>query len=54
MARVNQRFIESYLYNKLFKAVKSLNEVHDALDSSEKELKAEIKSISEKITRLEI
>jgi hypothetical protein len=54
MARINQKFIESYLYNKLMEAVKPLNQVSDALDSSEKELKAEIKGIVEQITRIEI
>ena len=54
MARISQKFIESYLYNKLIKAVQILNEVSDALDSSEKELKEEIKGITQQITRLEI
>ena len=54
MARINQKFIESYLYNKLLASAQILNEVNDALDNSEKELKAEIKSISEQITRIEI
>lgn len=54
MARISQKFIESYLYNKLIKAVQILNQVSDALDVSEVELKAEIKGIVEQITRLEI
>ena len=54
MARISQKYIESYLYNKLMKAVQILNELSDALDSSEKELKAEIKGIVQQITHLEI
>ena len=54
MARINQKFIESYLYNRLLEAVQVLNGVSDALDSSEKELKKELKGIIQQITRLEI
>jgi hypothetical protein len=54
MARINQKFIESYLYHRILEAIKLLNEVGSALDSSEKELKEELKGIIQQITRLEI
>jgi len=54
MARINQKFIESYLYSRILEVLKILNEVGSALDSSEKDLKEEIKGIIQQITRLEI
>ncbi|HXX53167.1 MAG TPA: hypothetical protein VEI28_01210 [Thermodesulfovibrionales bacterium] len=54
MARIKQQYIESYLVNKLFEALKPLNEVKDALDPSEIELIAEIDRITKEIVRIEI
>jgi hypothetical protein len=54
MARINQKFIESYLYNKLLEAIRPLNEFKDAIDSTEQVLKAKIEGIIQQIISIEI
>jgi len=54
MVKVSEKFIESYLNNKLLETLRPLNEFKDALDSSEGELRAEIDSIIQRIISIEI
>ena len=54
MVRVSEKFISSFLNNKLMGAIKPLNEVKDAIDSSEEELRAEVDGIIQKILSIEI
>jgi hypothetical protein len=54
MAKVSEKFISSYLNNKLLEAIKPLNEFKDALDSSEDKLIVEIVGIIKQIIGIEI
>ncbi len=54
MAKVSEKFISSYLNNKLLDAIKPLNEVKDALDTSEENLKTEIDSIIRRVLKIQI
>lgn len=54
MVKVTEKFISSYLNNKLLAAIKPLNEIQDALDSSEEKLIIEIAGIIKRIISIEI
>ena len=55
MVTVRQSFIDSYLNNKLLEAVKSLNQVMDALDlTKEQKVVSEIDEIIKRILAIEI
>jgi len=54
MVKVNQKFIDSYLNNKLLESLKPLNEIQDALDPSEEKLIIEIAGIIKRIISIEI
>lgn len=54
MAKVNQKFVDGYLFGKMLEAIKPLNEVMDALDPSEKELVNKIKNVIQEITSIEV
>jgi prefoldin subunit 5 len=54
MAKVSEKCISSYLNNKLLEAIKPLNEMRDALHTSEEKLMAEIDSIIERILSIQI
>lgn len=55
MARVRQSFIDSYLNNKLLDAVKSLNQLVDALDlTKEQRVVSQVEEIIKRILAIEI
>lgn len=54
MAKVNQKFVDSFLYGKLLEALKNLNQVKDALDPEEKDLLKKLDDISQSIIGIEI
>ena len=54
MARIKESYIRGYLTNKLFEAIKPLNQVKDALEPTEQELIGEIEGIIKKIILIEI
>ena len=54
MAKVTDRFISSYLNNKLLEAILPLNQVQDALDPSEQELNKKIEDIKKQIISIEV
>lgn len=54
MAKVNQKFIGSYLNNKLMEAVKNLHDVKSALDPDEKELIKRLDELAKQITSIEL
>jgi hypothetical protein len=54
MTKVTEKFISSYLNNKLLEAIKPLNEIKDTLDLSEEKLIAEIDGIIKQILSIEI
>jgi hypothetical protein len=53
MAIVTDKFVSSYLNNKLLEAVKPLNEVKDALGASQSVLKAESDRIIQAILKIQ-
>ncbi len=53
MTMVNQKFIETYLYRKVFEAVKNLNEVRDALDPKEAALLQRFEAITKELMSIE-
>ena len=54
MAKIKERFNESYLNSNLFEAIRHLNKVIDALSPDEKVLIAKIQSINNEILSIEI
>lgn len=54
MIKVNQRFIDSFLNNKLLESLRNLNEVKSAVAPTEKILIAKIDQIIEQIVNIKI
>ena len=54
MIKVNQRFIDSFVNNKLLECLRNLNEIKGAVAPTEKLLIAKIDQIIEQIVNIKI